>query len=90
MKSFRKISGAILVGSKAVDPNLESFFSGQIKFSAKELSSMQIAEISGILDLLKAKEIFKKVHARIKEIARENKIDLSNVIQEDLSHVRSA
>jgi len=55
-----------------------------------ELSSMQTQEISGLLDLLKAKEIFKKVHAKIKEIARENKIDISNVMQEDLSHVRSA
>lgn len=86
----RKISNAILVGSKAVDPNLQKFFSGQRKFTERELSAMQTEELTGLLDLLKAKEIFRKVHARIKQVARENKIDLSNVCEEDLSHVRSA
>ena len=86
----RKISAAILVGSKAIDPKLEKFFSGQREFLMRELTAMQTEELSGLLDLLKAKEFFRKVHARIKEVARENKIDLSNVCEEDLSHVRSA
>lgn len=86
----RKISSAILIGAKAVDPKLEAYFSGNTKPSMKELTTMQMHELTGLLDLLKAREIFQKVHVRIKEIATKNKVNMSNVMEEDLSHVKSA
>lgn len=83
----QKIQNSIQVGAKAVDPSpLENFFSGAKKFTMKELAEIQGKELIGLLDTLKLRDIFKVIESRIKEVARENKIDLSTVLEEDLSH----